>query len=324
MTRVRRFRAFCILFLAISIGVGGPVQSAQYPERPVSLLIGYAAGGSSDTVLRLVGASLSKHFSQQFVVENRPGAGGTIAAQQLIRSKPDGYTLLQGGTSYVVADWLKKLPYNFLRDTTPVAMLIEGANVMLVSKALPVNNVEEFIDYCRKHPGKISFASSGSGTSLHMSGELFKAMAKCEMVHVPYRTSGQMIPDLISNEVQVIFNNLPASIPQIEAGNVRGLGVTSAKRWPLLPNMPAIAETLPGFEAMSFYGISAPKNTPVEIVETVNRAIRKVLTDPDVVTRLKDLGVMPHPMTKEEYAKYFTKQSEKWRKVVEFSGAVND
>jgi tripartite-type tricarboxylate transporter receptor subunit TctC len=299
--------------------------AADYPNRPVRLLIGFAAGGSSDVVLRILGEHLSNQFGQPFVVDNRPGAGGNIAGEALVNSKPDGYTFMLSGTSYAVGDSMyRKLPYNFLRDATPVAMLTEGPNMMLVSNSLPVKNVQEFIDYCKANPGKLSFASSGSGTSLHMSGELFKAMTKCDMEHIPYRASGQMIPDLISGQVQVIFNNLPSSIVQVQAGKVRGLAVTAAKRWPGLPDMPAISETVPGYEAMSFYSISGPKGLPPEIVETINQGFNKALTDPKVVARLNEFGLNPRPMSKEEFAKYYADQTEKWKKVVEFSGAYID
>jgi tripartite-type tricarboxylate transporter receptor subunit TctC len=197
-------------------------------------------------------------------------------------------------------------------------------NMLVVTNALPVKNVQEFIDYCKANPGKISYASSGLGTSVHMSAELFKAMTKCDMVHVPYRGSAIAFPDIMSNKVQLIFDNLPSALEQSRAGSVRALGVTSPKRWPGVPDVPAIAETVPGFESVGFYGISAPKGTPPEVIATLNKAVNEALQDPKVIAKLADFGGIPKPMTPEQFGKLLSDETEKWRKVVEFAGVSVD
>jgi len=267
----------------------------------------------------------SEHFGQQFIVENRAGSGGNIAAAAAIASPPDGYTLLFVAPNNAISTSLyKKLPYDFIRDTAPVASIMQLTNMMVVPMGLPVKTVQEFIDYCKANPGKISYASSGNGTSVHMSAELFKAMTKCDMQHVPYRGSALAMPDIISDKVQLIFDNLPSALEQAKGGTVRALGVTSPKRWPSLPDVPAIAETVPGFESVGFYGISAPKGTPPDIVDLLNKAIGEALKDPKLVARLAEIGGIPKPMTPAEFGKLVTDETEKWRKVVEFAGVSVD
>jgi tripartite-type tricarboxylate transporter receptor subunit TctC len=302
----------------------GTARSAasDYPNRPVHWLIGFAAGGPVDIVARIMSQWLSEHFGQQFVVENRTGSGGNIAAAQAVNSTPDGYTLLFVAPNNAISTSLyKKLSYDFIRDTVPVASIMQLTNLLVVSNAMPVKSVKEFIDYCLANPGKISYASSGYGTSVHMSAELFKAMTKCEMVHVPYRGSAIAFPDIISNKVQLIFDNLPSALEQSRSGSVRALGVTSPQRWQGVPDIPAIAETVPGFESVGFYGISAPKGTPPEIVDILNKAVNEALKDPKMITRLSEIGGIPKPMTPAEFGKLVADETEKWRKVVEFSGA---
>jgi tripartite-type tricarboxylate transporter receptor subunit TctC len=269
--------------------------------------------------------ALSQHLGQQFVVENRPGSGGNIATGVAINSAPDGYTVLfSGANNAISASLYKHLTFDFMRDTVPVAMFTQVPNMMVVSNAMPVKTVQEFIDYCKANPGKISFASSGNGTTVHMSAELFKAMTKCDMVHVPYRGSALAIPDVISNKVQLIFDNLPTALAQARGGNLRALGVTSAQRWPSVPDVPAIAETVPGYESSVFYGMSAPKGTPPEIVARLNKAVNEVLKDPKLIARFADIGGVPKPMTPEEYGKLIASETQKWRKVVEFAGVSVD
>jgi len=304
---------------------GAPAFAADYPNRPVRWLIGFSAGGPVDVVARIMAQWLSQHFGQQFVVENRTGSGGNIAAAAAINSPADGYTLLfVAPNNAISASLYKHLTYDFIRDTVPVGNIIQLTNMMVVSNAMPVKNVQDFIDYCKANPGKISYASSGYGTSVHMSGEMFKAMTGCNMVHVPYRGSMIAYPDIISNKVQLIFDNLPAGLEQSRAGSVRALGVTSPRRWVGLPDIPAIAETVPGFESVGFYGISAPKGTPPEIVETLNKAIAEALRDPKVVELLTAAGGIPKPMTPAEFGKLIADDTEKWRKVVEFAGVSVD
>jgi tripartite-type tricarboxylate transporter receptor subunit TctC len=309
----------CLLSLA------GGASAADYPNRPVRWLIGFSAGGPVDVVARILSQWLSEHFGQQFVVENRTGSGGNIAAASAINSPPDGYTLLfVAPNNAISASLYKHLSYDFIRDTVPVASIIQLTNLLVVSNAMPVKTVQEFIDYCKANPGKVSYASSGNGTSVHMSAELFKAMTGINMVHVPYRGSAIAFPDIISNKVQLIFDNLPSALEQSRSGTVRALGVTSPQRWPGVPDIPAIAETVPGFESVGFYGISAPKGTPPEIVEILNKAVGEALKDPKVVERLTAIGGIPKPMTPAEFGKLIEVETEKWRKVVEFAGASVD
>jgi tripartite-type tricarboxylate transporter receptor subunit TctC len=324
---MKNWRAALVAMIGVFGLVGGvqPALSADYPNRPVHWLIGFSAGGPVDVVARIMAQWLSEHFGQQFVVENRTGSGGNIAAAAAINSPPDGYTLLFVAPNNAISTSLyKHLNYDFIRDTVPVASIMQLANMLVVSNGLPVKNVQEFIDYCKANPGKVSYASSGYGTSVHMSGELFKAMTGCNMLHVPYRGSMIAYPDIISNKVQLIFDNMPAGLAQSRSGTVHALGVTSPKRWPGLADVPAIAETVPGFESVGFYGISAPKGTPPEIVDILNKAIAEALRDPKLVEQLTTAGGIPKPMTPAEFGKLIADETEKWRKVVAFAGVSVD
>ncbi len=317
-SRASLFGLACLASLAFGIV---PSSAADYPNRPVRWLIGFPPGGPVDTVARIVGQALSERLGQQFVVENRAGSGGNIATETGIHSTPDGYTLMfSGANNAISASLYKNLPFDFMRDTVPVALFMQVPNLLVVTNALPVKTVQELIDYCKANPGKLSFASSGNGTTLHMSAELFKAMTKCDMLHVPYRGSAAAFPDVISNKVQLIFDNLPTAMAQAKSGSVRALGVTSPQRWPSVPDVPAIAETVPGFEASVFYGMSAPKGTPPEIVDLLNKAVNEALKDPKLVERFATLGGVPKPMTPAGYGKLIADETEKWRKVVEFAG----
>ena len=313
--------------LAVLLGLfsASPPASAAYPDRPVHWMIGFAAGGPVDIVARIMAQALSDRLGQQFIVENKAGSGGNIAAAAAINAAPDGYTLLFVAPNNAISTSLyKKLPFDFLRDTAPVASIMQLTNMLVVSNAFPAKSVQEFIDYCKASPGKISYASSGNGTSVHMSAELFKAMTKCDMIHVPYRGSAIAFPDIISNKVQLIFDNLPSALEQSRGGNVRALGVTSPKRWPTVPDVPAIAETVPGFESVGFYGISAPKGTPPEVIEILNKAVGEAPKDPKVIARLTENGGIPRPMTPAEFGKLVADETEKWKKVVEFAGVSVD
>src|SRR3982751_2568591 len=324
MMRFFRTALFALICLFLAAGAA-PASAADYPNRPVKWLNGFAAGGPVDTVARIMSQWLSEHFGQQFVVENRTGSRGKNGAAPAVSSPPAGYTLLFVAPNNAISTSLyKKLPFDFLRDTVPVASIMQLTNMLVVSNAFPAKTVQEFIDYCKANPGKISFASSGNGTSVHMSAELFKVMTKCDMVHVPYRGSAIAFPDIISNKVQLIFDNLPSALEQARGGNVRALGVTSPQRWPSVPDVPAIAETVPGFESVGFYGISAPKGTPPEIIEILNKAVNEALKDPKLVARLTETGGIPKPMTPAEVGKLVTDETEKWRKVVEFAGVSVD
>jgi len=321
---VRKSLLSLVCLVALATGIV-PAAAADYPNRPIRWLIGFAPGGPVDIVARIMSQWLSDHLGQQVVVENRTGSGGNIAAAALVNSPPDGYTLLfVAPNNAISASLYKKLPYDFIRDTAPVASIIQLTNMLVVSNAMPAKTVREFIDYCKANPGKISYASSGNGTSVHMSAELFKAMTKCDMQHVPYRGSAIAFPDIISNKVQLIFDNLPSALEQVRGGTVRALGVTSPQRWPTVPDVPAIAETVPGFESVGFYGISAPKGTPPEIIAILNKAVEEALKDPKLVARLGDVGGLPKPMTPEQFGKLVADETEKWRKVVEFAGVSVD
>ena len=325
MTAFSRANWFGLACLAILSGGITPSPAADYPNRPVHWLIGFAAGGPVDVVARIMSQALSEHFGQQFVVENRTGSGGNIATAAAISAEPDGYTLLfSGANNAISASLYKKLPFNFIRDTVPVAIFTQVPNLLVVANAMPVKSVQELIDYCKANPGKISYASSGNGTTVHMAAELFKAMTKCDMVHVPYRGSAIAFPDVISNKVQLIFDNLPTAMEQARSGTVRALGVSSPQRWPSVPDVPAIAETVPGYESTVFYGMSAPKGTPPEIVDILNKAVNEVLKDPKLIARFAAIGGVPKPMTPAGYGKLIADETEKWRKVVEFAGVSVD
>jgi tripartite-type tricarboxylate transporter receptor subunit TctC len=316
--RAAVFGLICLAALAAGIA---PSSAADYPNRPVRWIIGFAAGGPVDIVARIMAQSLSEHLGQQFVVENRAGSGGNIATEAGIHASPDGYTVMfSGANNAISASLYKKLPFDFIRDTMPIALFTQVPNLLVVSNAMPVKTVQELIDYCKANPGKLSYASSGNGTTVHMSAELFKAMTKCDMVHVPYRGSAIAFPDVISNKVQLIFDNLPTAMEQARSGTVRALGVSSPQRWPSVPDIPAIAETVPGYESTVFYGMSAPRGTPPEIVDILNKAVNEVLKDPKLVARFASIGGVPKPMTPAGYGQLMADETEKWRKVVEFAG----
>jgi tripartite-type tricarboxylate transporter receptor subunit TctC len=287
----------------------------------VHFIVGFTAGGPTDTVARIVGEWLSDYLGQQFVVENRAGSGGMIAANAVVNAPPDGYTILFVAPNNAIgASLYKNLPFNFLRDTAPVAGIMRLANIMVVPPSLPVHSVAEFIDYAKAHPGELSFASSGNGTSVHMSGELFKATTGINIVHVPYRGSSAAFPDLMTGKVHVMFDNLPGSIEFVRSGQLRALGVTTAKRSDVLPDVPAIGEIVPGYEASVWYGIAAPKGTPPEAIETLNKAMAVALAEPKMKARLAELGGIPMPMSPDEFGKLVADETEKWAKVVKFAG----
>jgi tripartite-type tricarboxylate transporter receptor subunit TctC len=289
----------------------------SYPTRPVHWIVSFAAGGANDIVARIVGQYLSDHLGQQFIIENRSGAGGNVGMQSVLSSVPDGYTIAFVGPNYAINPTLyEKLPFNFIRDSAPVAGLIRLANVMAVHPAVPANNVAEFIAYAKANPGKINYASGGVGTSPHLSGELLKMMTGINLVHVPYRAAASAYPDLMAGQVQMLFDNIPSSIGHIRTGKVRTLGVTGAKRVAAIPDVPTIGETVPGYEVSIWYGMAAPRGTPPEIVEKLNQAVNAVLADPKLQARLAELGGEPMPMTPAEFGKLVAEETEKWAKVI--------
>jgi tripartite-type tricarboxylate transporter receptor subunit TctC len=317
---MRAARTAFFVFGLAAVLVVPALAADKYPSRPIRLISGFAAGGAVDITARVMADWLSSDLGQQVVVEDRGGSGGNIGAQAMITSPPDGYTLLfDAPNNAISASLYKKLPFDFIRDTVPVAGIMRLTNVMVIPPSLPFKTVADFIAYGKANPGKLSFASSGNGTSVHMSGEMFKAMAGIDMVHVPYRGSAGAIPDLMTAKVHVLFDNLPGSIEFVRNGQLRALGVTVAKRWPALPDIPTIAETVPGYEASVWYGISAPKGTPADIVATLNTSIGAGLANPKVKAKLAELGGIPMPMSPAEFGKLIADETEKWAKVVKFA-----
>jgi tripartite-type tricarboxylate transporter receptor subunit TctC len=300
-------------------------RAQTYPSRPVRLIVSVAAGGSADIVARLMGQWLSERLGQQFIIDNRPGGGNNVGAEAAINAAPDGYTLyLANSANAINATLYQKLRFNFIRDITPIAAIIRFPNVMEVNPSVPAESVPDFIAYAKANPGKINFASSGNGSTIHMSGELFKMMTGVSMVHVPYRGAGPALTDLLSGQMQVMFDNMPSSIEFIREGRLRPLAVTTAIRWEGLPDLPSVAEFVPGFEASAWFGVGAPKNTPVEIVEKLNMEINSILADPKVKVRLVDLGGTVLRGSPAEFGRLITDDAEKWRKVVEAVGIKAD
>lgn len=319
MNRVARSLA---LALVCSLAAVGAVRAADYPTKPVKWIVPYPPGGTTDVLARVVAQWLSDKLGQPFVVENRPGGGNNIGTEAALRAAPDGYTmLLVNPANGINATLYKNLNFNFIRDVEPVAGLVRTPNVMEVTPSLPVKTVAEFIAYCKANPGKINMASSGSGTSVHLSGELFKSMTGCDMVHVPYKGAGPALTDLMGGQVHVLFDNLPSSINHIKGGKLRALGVTSEQRDGALPDVPTVAETVKGYEATAWFGIGMPKGTPRDVIEKVNGAVNQALADPKMREKLAEMGGKPIPGTPEDFGKVIASETEKWAKVVISSGA---
>jgi tripartite-type tricarboxylate transporter receptor subunit TctC len=297
----------------------------SYPSRPIRWIVSFAAGGGNDIVARVMGPFLSEKLGQQIIVEDRGGAGGNIGMAAVLAAPPDGYTIgYVAPNNAINATLYDYLPFDFIRDSAPVAGTMLLTNVMVVPPSVLAKTVAEFIEYVKANPGKVYFASSGTGASPHMSGELFKAMTGINMVHVPYRGAGPAMTDLLPGRVQVMFDNLPSSIAHIRAGRLRALGVTAARRSDALPDVPTIGETVPGYEVSVWNGISVPKGTPSEIIDTLNRAVNAVLADPRLQARFAELGGAPMPMTPAQFGELVIAETEKWAKVVKLSGAKPD
>ena len=310
---------FVVLVLGLMCGplLGAVFAAEKFPTRPIKFVVGFLAGGPNDIVARIFCDWLQPHLGQPCVVENKAGQGGMIAAKSVIDSPPDGYTIMFVAPNNAIGQTLyKSLPFNHVRDTTPIAGTMRLANVMVVPPDLPVKTVADFIAYTNANPGKVTLASSGNGTSVHMSGELFKMMANLDMVHVPYRGSSGIYPDLMTGKVHVLFDNLPGSIEFVRTGKLKALGVTTAKRNAALPDVPAVGETVPGYEASVFYGIAGPLGIPAEAVEVLNKAFNAALADPKIQQRIKELGGEPTPMTPAAFGKLLADETEKWAKVV--------
>jgi tripartite-type tricarboxylate transporter receptor subunit TctC len=304
---------------AAALPVGTRVVRAQsYPPRPVRIVAGFAAGGAVDIVARLMGQWLSDRLGQQFIIENRPGAGGNIAVEAVVNAPPDGASLLLVGVNNAIGATLyDKTSFNFNRDIAPVAGIMRVPNIMVVSPSVPAKTVSEFIAYANANPGKLSYASSGSGTSVHMSAELFKAMTKVDLLHVPHRgLAAGGYQGLMTGSLHVCFDNLPGSLEFVRTGKLRGLAVTTTVRSPVLPDLPTVAETVPGFEASGWYGIGAPKNTPAEIIDKLNKEINAALADAKMKARLADMGGILMPGSAAEFGKLIADETEKWGKVI--------
>jgi len=314
------------------IGIGLPSIAAtrasaslEYPSRPVRFVVGYPPGGATDILARLVGQRLSERLGQTFVVENKPGAGNNIGTETVVHAEGDGYTvLLVNPANFINTSLYANLKFNFPKDITAVASFNRVPNVMTVNKDVPAKNVAEFIDYVKANPGKVNMASSGNGTSVHLSGEMFMAMTGCKMQHVPYRGAALAITDMMAGQVQVIFDNMPSIIQHIRSGALRALGVTTAERSSQLPDVQAIAETVPGYEASALFGMGAPSKTPKEIVGRLNAEINAILAEEQMRQRLVELGGEPLIQTPEAFGGMIAAETEKWKKVVEFAGLKID
>src|SRR5215470_15068182 len=310
------FRLFALAVAALGLACSA-ARAQDYPTKPVKWVVPYPPGGTTDILARLIGQYLSEHLGQQFVIDNRPGAGNNIGTEVVVNSLPDGYTLLLvNPANGINATLYRKLPFNFLRDIAPVAGITRVPNVMEVHPSFPAKTVAEFIAYGKANPGKINMASSGNGTSVHLSGELFMAMTGVKMTHVPYRGAGPALTDLIAGTVDVMFDNMPSSIEFIRSGKIRALAVTTDTRNPALPDVPTIGDTVPGYEASAWFGMGAPKGTPASIIEKINKTINDALADPKMKTKLADLGGVPLAGTPEDFGKVMASETEKWSKAV--------
>ncbi len=321
--RILQRGALAALLALVALGA-----SAQaYPTRSIRLVVPFPAGGTTDILARAAAQKLTESMGQSVVVDNRPGAAGNIGADIVAKSAPDGYTLLMGtvGTHAINASLYSKMPYDHVKDFTPIVLVAGVPNVLVVNPAVPVNSVGDLINLAKAKPGSINFASSGSGTSIHLSGELFKTMAGVDMTHVPYKGSSPALTDLMGGQVQVMFDNLPSSLPQIKAGKLRAVAVTSVKRAPALPDVPTIAESgLPGFEASSWFGILGPAGTPANVVSRINAEVNKWLQSPEAREHLLAQGAESAGGTPERFAAHIRAETDKWAKVVKASGAKVD
>jgi len=300
-------------------------QAQAYPTRPVRLIVAVAAGGGADIVTRLMGQWLSERLGQQFIVENRPGGGTNIGTEMVVHAPADGYTLLQVNLAHAInATLYDKLNYNFLRDIAPVAGIVGVSNVVEIHPSVPAKTLPEFIAYAKANPGKINMGSAGNGSSSHMAGELFKMLAGVNLVHVPYRGQGPAMTDLLGGQLQVVFATTPGTTEYVRIGKLRALAVTTRARAEALPEVPTVADFVPGYEASQWYGFGAPKNTPPEIIERLNKAVNAALVDPKMKARLADFGGTVMPGSPADFGKLIAEETEKWGKVVKFAGIKAD
>ena len=304
------------------VSTSASVWASDYPTRAIKWIVPYPPAGTTDVLARIMAQRLTETLGQSVVVENKPGAGNNIGTEQVINAAPDGYTmLLVNPANGINASLYKNLSFNFIRDIAPVAGLVRTPNVLVVTNSLPAKSVAEFIDYCKANPGKVNMASSGNGTSTHLSGELFKVMTGCDMLHVPYKGAGPALIDLTAGQVQVFFDNLPSSVVHIKGGRIRALGVTSEGIEPSAPELPTVGATVKGYEATAWFGIGMPKNTPAAVITKMNAEVNKALADPVMQKRLAELGGVPIAGTPADFGKVIVAETEKWAKVVQISGA---
>jgi tripartite-type tricarboxylate transporter receptor subunit TctC len=291
-------------------------QSA-YPTHPIRLVVPFPAGGATDIFARAVSQKLGEKLGGSVIVDNKPGAGGAIGSDICAKAQPDGYTLLLATSStHSIGPFLSKLPYDAVADFTPIVHVGNAPSIMVVPNSAPAKNVKEWIEYARKNPGKLNYASSGNGTIVHLTAEYFKAQTGTFLVHIPYKGTALAMPDLISGKIDLMFDALPSALPHIKEGRVRALGITSLKRWPLLPDVPAIAETVPGFESNTWFGLYGPKGLPADLVAKINRGVNEALQEPDVKERLAKLGIEPVGGTPQEFAKMTEAERAKWKKII--------
>ena len=322
-TSVKPIRLFALLLAWVPLAGVAPASALDYPTKPVRWLVGYPAGGTTDILARIMGQWLSERLGQQFIIENKPGAGNNIATEQVVHSAPDGYTVILTNPANAINQTLyQKISFNFIRDTESVAGFMRVPNVMEVNPSVPAKTVAEFIAYAKANPGKINWATSGNGTSVHLSGELFKMLTGVNLLHVPYRGSAPALTDMISGQVHVMFDNMPSSLPHIQAGTLRALAVTTAKRSEALPGVPTVGDTVPGYEASAFFGMNVPKGTPPDIIEKLNKEINAGLADPKMKAKLAELGGMLIPGTPDDFGKVVAEETEKWGKVIKTGGVA--
>jgi len=315
---------FRLLGLALAgLATVAPALAADYPTKAVHWIVPYPPAGTTDILARLMGNYLAEHLGQTFIIENKPGGGNNIGTEYVARAAPDGYTLLLVNPANGINQTLyRNLKFNLLTDFAPVAGLIRVPNVMEVTPNFPAKNVAEFIAYAKANPGKVNMASSGTGTSVHMSGELFMAMTGIKMAHVPYKGAGPALTDLMAGTTDVMFDNMPSSIGHIQGGKIRALAVTTDTRSKALPDIPTVAETVPGYEASAWFGMAVPKGTPADVIDKLNKTVNEALKDPKMVARLAELGGAPMAGTPADFGNVMASEVAKWKKVVEFSGAT--
>ncbi|VCU70687.1 Tripartite tricarboxylate transporter family receptor [Pigmentiphaga humi] len=309
--------------VAAALAVSGAAGAASYPDKAVRVVVGFSAGGTTDVAARIIAKELGDDLGQSFVVENKPGAGSNIGAELVARAKPDGYTLyMVAVTSAINQTLYKNLSFDIAKDFAPIALVIKVPNILVVNPSLPVKSVPELVSYLKAHPGKISFASSGSGTSIHMAGELFKLRAGVDIQHIPYKGSAPALTDLIGNQVQLMFDNMPSAWPHVQAGKLRALAVTTSERSATAPELPTMVESgFDKFDVSSWFGLIAPAGTPQDVIDKLNASVQKALAKPEMQQRFKDLGAVTAKTTPAEFGQFIRTEVEQWGTVVKASGA---